>query len=190
MSSQTQQPKLVVISGPSGVGKSTLCRRLLGTLDAFLSVSATTRAPGKGEIDGKDYHFRSIDQFEQGIRNNEFVEYARVFGNYYGTPEKPVRQALDAGKTVILEIDVQGGLQIKQKYPNTLLLFIAPPQPQTLNQRIENRDRGEDDEAKNQRLQTAKREIEIAQTTYDRIIVNDSLDRAVKETLVIIQKHQ
>ena len=190
MNSAVQQSKLVVISGPSGVGKSTLCRRLLGPLSAFLSVSATTRTPGKGEINGTDYLFCSIDQFEQGIRNNEFLEYAQVFGNYYGTPAKPVREALAEGKTAILEIDVQGGLQTKQKYPNALLLFIAPPQPQTLLERMEGRSRGEDDNSKNHRLRTAEHELEIAQASYDRIIVNDNLDRAAEETLEIIRKHQ
>ncbi len=167
--------KLAVISGPSGAGKSTICREVIRRTGAFLSVSCTTRKPGNAEIDGKDYWFIGKD------------EYANVFGNYYGTPRQPVEAALAAGKIVILEIDVQGGLQVKSQYAEAMMIFIMPPTLEALLGRIENRGRGEDEESKKRRLEAAQREIETARKAYDYLVVNDVLERAIEEVVNIVQ---
>jgi guanylate kinase len=185
-----RQGRLVVISGPSGVGKSTLCRRLVERLDTFLSVSCTTRKPGNAETDGKEYWFIGRDEFEKRIAENGFIEYADVFGNYYGTPRKPVEEAMTAGRTVILEIDVQGGLQVKKQYPQAILIFILPPKPEDLLVRMEGRRRGEDEQSKKRRLETARQEMNIARREYGHLVVNDVLERAVEDVAKIIQKAQ
>jgi guanylate kinase len=179
--------KLAVISGPSGAGKSTICREVIRRTGAFLSVSCTTRKPGNAEIDGKDYWFIGKDEFEKQIAENGFIEYANVFGNYYGTPRQPVEAALAAGKIVILEIDVQGGLQVKSQYAEAMMIFIMPPTLEALLGRIENRGRGEDEESKKRRLEAAQREIETARKAYDYLVVNDVLERAIEEVVNIVQ---
>jgi guanylate kinase len=184
------QGKLVVISGPSGVGKSTMCRHLVEKAlvgNVFLSVSCTTRRPGNAETNGKEYWFIGRDEFEKRIAANGFIEYADVFGNYYGTPRQPVEEAMAAGRTVILEIDVQGGLQVKKQYPQAVLIFIMPPRPEELLVRMEGRRRGEDEETKKRRLETAQQEINVARREYDHLVVNDVLERAIAEMLKIIQ---
>ncbi|HOK96443.1 MAG TPA: guanylate kinase [Anaerohalosphaeraceae bacterium] len=178
--------KLVVISGPSGVGKSTICRRIVEKRDAFLSVSATTRKPGASEENGRDYWFVSRQEFERRIRAGEFLEYADVFGNYYGTPRPPVEKALAEGRTVILEIDVQGGLQVRQKCPEAVLIFILPPRPEDLQQRMRCRGRGEDEASRKRRLETAEKEIAAARKHYDYFVVNADLDAAIQEVMDII----
>jgi guanylate kinase len=178
--------KLIVISGPSGVGKSTICRQVVQKRDAFLSVSATTRKPGVSETDGRDYWFIGRDEFEARIRRGEFLEYADVFGNYYGTPRPPVDEAMAAGRVVILEIDVQGGLQVKQKCPYAELIFILPPEKEDLQKRMDGRRRGEDEQNKKRRLQTADKEIAAARQYYDHFVVNDDLASAVQSVIDII----
>lgn len=177
---------LVVLSGPSGVGKSTICRRVVERLDASLSVSATTRPQGRREIDGQDYWFLSREQFEDKIRCGEFLEYAEVFGNLYGTPADAVRQQLAEGKTVILEIDVQGGRAVYKLFPKALLLFILPPDMNALAERIQGRNRGEDAETLRRRLEAAQREIDEAKRFYTKLIVNDDLEKAVREVVEVI----
>ena len=177
---------LVVISGPSGVGKGTICRELLKQTDMVLSVSATTRQSGKGEEDGKSYWFLTRDDFENKIEAGGFLEYADVFGNYYGTPADKVQKSLDAGSTVLLEIDVQGGLQVKENMPETLMVFIMPPDEKELERRI--RKRGRDtEETIAKRLSKAQLEIDIAKDNYEHFVVNDTLERAVQEVMKIIQ---
>ncbi len=178
--------KLVVISGPSGVGKSTICRRIVQKRDAFLSISATTRKPGASEQNGRDYWFISREEFEARKAGGEFLEYADVFGNYYGTPRPPVDKALAEGRTVILEIDVQGGLQVKQNCPEAVLIFILPPKPEDLQLRMSRRGRGEDEASRKRRLETAQKEIAAARKHYDYFVVNDNLDAAVQEVMDII----
>jgi len=179
--------KLVIVSGPSGVGKSTICDRVVEQLNAFLSVSATTRTKGAAEADGVNYHFVSREEFEERIKQNGFLEFAKVYGNYYGTPREPVEEALRQGRDVILEIDVQGGLQVKKQKPEAVMVFILPPRPEDLQSRIDRRGRGEDAESKKNRLQTADREIAAAWQYYDHMVINDDLDQAVREVMAIIE---
>ena len=179
--------KLVIISGPSGVGKSTICNRVVETLDAFLSVSVTTRPIGAAEKDGVNYHYISKKEFEERIEQDRLLEYANVYGNYYGTPREPVEKAIGEGRVVILEIDVQGGLQVKKKMPQAIMVFILPPRPEDLKSRIDHRGRGEDTESKKNRLQTANTEIAAAWQHYDHMVVNDDLDQAVQEVIAIIE---
>ena len=177
---------LVVLSGPSGVGKSTICRSVVQRIGASLSVSATTRPQGRREVDGKDYWFLSREQFEDKIRCGEFLEYAEVFGNLYGTPADAVREMIAEGKTVILEIDVQGGRAVRKLFPKALLLFILPPDMTALAERINGRNRGEDAEALRRRLEAAVREIDEAKTFYTKMIVNDDLEKAIQEVVEAI----
>jgi guanylate kinase len=177
---------LVVLSGPSGVGKSTICRSVVQQIGASLSVSATTRPQGGREVDGKDYWFLSREQFEDKIRCGEFLEYAEVFGNLYGTPADAVREMIAEGKTVILEIDVQGGRAVRKLFPKALLLFILPPDMKALAERIQGRNRGEDAEALRRRLEAAEREIDEAKTFYTKMIVNDDLEKAIREVVEAI----
>ncbi|HPD47955.1 MAG TPA: guanylate kinase [Anaerohalosphaeraceae bacterium] len=179
--------KLVIISGPSGVGKSTICRAVVERTGAHLSVSATTRPKAPSEVDGRDYHFMSREAFEQGIRNDEFLEYAEVFGNYYGTPRSEVEAALAEGRTVILEIDVQGARKVKQLYPDVIMIFILPPTQKDLADRMKGRGRGEDDRTAKLRLDTAAREIAAAWQYYKHMVINADLEQAIREVMDIIQ---
>jgi len=181
-----KQQKLIVISGPSGVGKSTICKQVVEKLDAFLSVSATTRPRSESEEQGREYNFLSRREFEEMIQNDAFLEYAEVFGNYYGTPKNPVDEALVTEHIVILEIDVQGALRVKKVRPWAQTIFILPPRTKDLRERIDGRGRGEDEETKKQRLETASREIAAAWQHYDHMVINDDLDQAVQEVLEII----
>jgi guanylate kinase len=180
--------RLIVISGASGSGKSTLVRRLLarGDLRLQVSVSATTRPPRPGEENGRDYRFLSAEEFEE-IRG-DLLESARVHGFWYGTPARPARAALTQGICMILVIDVQGGLQVKQKVPNALLVFVQVAGLDELERRL--RARGTDDEATIQRrLLGARRELELAKH-YDVHVVNDELNRSVNELArILIQNH-
>ena len=177
---------LLVISGFAGTGKGTLVHELLEKYDNYaLSVSATTRAPRPGEIDGVHYFFKTKEEFEEMIRENRLIEYASYVENYYGTPKEYVRQQLENGKDVILEIEIQGALKIKEQFPDTLLLFMVPPSASVLEERL--RGRGtETDEVVRKRLHRAVEESEFIEQ-YDYLIVNDDLKICVKETHEIIQ---
>jgi len=186
MTETQKQTKLVIISGPSGVGKSTICKQVVEKLNAFLSVSSTTRPQSETEQQGREYNFLPRAEFEEMIGNGAFLEYAEVFGNYYGTSKKPVDEALTAGRIVILEIDVQGALRVKKIRPQARTIFILPPRKKDLQERIDGRGRGENDETKKRRLETASREIAAAWQYYDHMVINDDLDQAVQEVVDII----
>ncbi|MHC4288683.1 MAG: guanylate kinase [Planctomycetota bacterium] len=186
MTNSQEKKKLVIISGPSGVGKSTICKQVVEKLDAFLSVSATTRVQSDTEQQGREYHFLPKAEFETKIQNDAFLEYAEVFGNYYGTPKEPVDQALAQGRIVILEIDVQGALRVKKIRPECQTIFILPPHKNDLQDRINGRGRGEDEKTKQQRLETASREIAAAWQHYDHMVINGDLSQAIQEVIDII----
>ncbi len=178
--------KLVIISGPSGVGKGTICKEVVKRCNVVVSVSATTRKPGKNEVNGVDYWFLSREEFEERIKSGDLIEYAEVFGNYYGTPRKELEELLETNATVILEIDVQGALQVLEVYPNAITIFILPPDIDVLRARMEKRarDDGEDNE---KRLEQASREIAQAWQYFKNMVVNDDLEQAVNEVVDIIE---
>jgi guanylate kinase len=179
---------LVIVSGPSGVGKSTICRSVVAKLDnAFLSISMTTRPKSDTETDGKDYWFVSRDEFEEKMNQGQLLEYAEVFGNLYGTPKDKVDQALAEGKIVILEIDVQGGRQVKNVYPDAVMIFILPPRQGDLVVRMDGRGR-EDKESAKKRLDMAEGEIAAAWRYYNNMVINDNLEQAVDEVIEIINQ--
>ena len=177
--------KTFIVSGPSGVGKSTVLRALFqGRDDLYFSVSATTRAPREGEVDGKDYHFISADRFRSMIEEDEFLEYAEYVSNFYGTPKKFVDEAMDAGKDVILDIEIQGAAQVNAKRPETVRIFIAPPSWEELERRLTAR--GTDTPEKIQkRLLRAKVELDSA-SGYDYFVINDTVEQAVEELRAIL----
>lgn len=179
--------KLVVVSGPSGVGKSTIDKQALARCDAEFSVSATTRPPRHGEVDGREYHFVTRATFEKMIADDRLLEYAEVFGNYYGTPAEPVRQAMADGRTILLEIDIQGGLQVHRRMPEATFVLIVPPSMDELKRRLIER-KTEDAESLARRLAKAQQELTTARQSgaYTHEIVNDELFRAVDELLDIL----
>lgn len=177
--------KLFVISGSSGVGKGTLLNALLAQHpDIKLSISATTRAPRPGEADGVNYFFTKKEDFEESIKNGEFLEWAEFNENFYGTKQAYVEKTLNKGKNLILEIETKGALQIKQKLPDSILIFILPPSLEELEHRLRGRNT-ESEEAIQNRLKEAFREIECSKN-YDHKVVNDDLTRALKELEGII----
>ena len=181
--------KTFIISGPSGVGKSTVLSALFeGRDDLYFSVSATTRQPRAGENDGKDYHFISPEQFNDWIENGEFLEYAEYVGNFYGTPKRYVDAAMAEGKDVILDIEVQGATQVHDQRPETVRIFIAPPSWEELERRLTAR--GTDTPEKIQRrLLRPKVELQMA-GNYNYFVVNDSVERAVEELRsIMIAEH-
>lgn len=181
-----KQGTLVVVSGFAGTGKGTVMKELLRRYDSYaLSISATTRNPRPGEVDGREYFFKTIEEFEQMIEKNEFVEYACYVGNYYGTPKKYVQEQLEAGKDVILEIEIQGALNIKSQFPNALLLFIAPPSADVLKARLVGRGT-ESEDVIEQRLARAVEESKGIEN-YDYLVVNDDLDECVETVHQMIQ---
>jgi guanylate kinase len=170
--------RLYVISGPSGSGKTTLVSRVKSLPGFFYSVSVTTRAPRRGEVDGRDYYFVTREKFEDMVRRGEFAEHALVAGNMYGTPNGPLMEALGAGLDAVIDIDVQGAMQIKAAFPDAVLIFIEPPSMKALEERL--RGRGTESEAAiRRRLELAENEMKCA-GRYDRRIVNDDLEGAVK----------
>ena len=180
--------KLVVISGPSGVGKSTICAAVIKRVDnAFLSVSATTRPQGQGEVDGENYIFLTEEQFKEKIRNEIILEYAEVFENYYGTLWAQINDAMGEGKTVIFEIDVQGALSIKRVYAEVIMIFILPPSQMDLEKRMADRGRGEDTETARHRLELAGQETASAWQHYDHMVINADVELAIEEVIGIIQ---
>lgn len=180
---------LLVISGFSGAGKGTVMKEIMKKYDDYaLSISATTRLPREGEVDGREYFFKTVEQFKQMINENKLIEYANYVGNYYGTPKEYVENHLEAGKNVILEIEIQGALNIKKLYPDAVLMFIMPPDAKELENRL--RGRGtEDEKTVRARLMRAAEEAEGVEA-YDYIVVNDDVTKCAERIndIVICEK--
>ncbi len=175
--------KLLVISAPSGAGKTTIAQRLLGSHpDWRFSVSATTRSMRAGEVEGKDYYFLAKEEFRRKIEENELVEWEEIFGNHYGTLKSEIRRLLESGETerVIFDVDVKGALSIRRAFPeDSVLIFIAPPSLEELRHRLESR-RSEDEESILRRIDRARMEMEMRRE-FDVVVVNDTVDRATAE---------
>lgn len=180
-----KQGNLIVVSGPSGTGKGTICQALLAEHPEILySISATTRQPRTGEVNGVNYWFTAKDDFKAMIENNELLEWAEVYGNYYGTPIAKIEEMLASGKDVLLEIDTQGAMNVKQKFPQGVYIYILPPSLTELERRI--RTRGTDSEESIQRrLQAAADEIQIG-VHYNYLVVNDQVREATDTVAAII----
>lgn len=177
---------LVVVSGFSGAGKGTIMKQLLKTYDNYaLSVSATTRKPREGEVHGREYFFVTVEEFEKKIAEGELIEYAKYVDNYYGTPTDFVMEQRRMGKDVILEIEIQGALKVKKKFPETLLLFVTPPSAEELKNRLVKRGTETMDVIES-RMRRAREEAE-GMDQYDYLVVNDVLEDCVEEVHQIIQ---
>jgi guanylate kinase len=184
---KSKKGKVVIISGPSGVGKSTICQGLVKQMaDVYLSISVTTRPKGETEVDGRDYWFISEEHFQQRIENNLLLEYAKVFGHYYGTPRDKIDESLAAGKVAILEIDVQGAIQAKAVFDDAVMIFILPPTERDLAERLNRRGRDAKDVAE-ERLNGASTEIAAAWQHYEHMVINEDLKQAVSECVQIIE---
>ena len=176
---------LTVVSGFSGAGKGTIMKRLMEKYDNYaLSVSATTRAPRPGEEEGREYFFRTVEEFEKMIAKEQLIEYAKYVDNYYGTPKTYVKEQLEAHKNVILEIEIQGALKIREQFPETLLLFVTPPSAEVLKNRLTGRGT-ESEEVIHSRLVRAVEEADGCEV-YDYLVINDDLDACVEEVHHII----
>lgn len=182
--------KLLVISGPSGAGKTSICKALLERLpNACWSVSVTTRPPRGNEVDGDSYHFVSEPEFQRMVDAGELLEHADYVGKHYGTPRRPVEQAVAAGKVIILEIDVQGGRQVARQMPDSVRVFVLPPTMETLKARLEGR-KTESEALLRRRLAEADGEIAFAMKggVYPHVITNDILDDSVEQVMAILQQ--
>ena len=175
---------LVVVSGPSGAGKGTICQALLEKTPLAYSVSATTRKPRAGEVDGVNYHFLSVEAFEEMIEKNGLLEWAKVYDNYYGTPLKKVEEKLAAGEDILLEIDTQGAMKVREKFPEGVYIFILPPSLAELERRIRGRDT-ETEDVLQKRLAAAIDEIEAGKC-YKYVVTNDEVDGAVDSVCAIL----
>lgn len=177
---------LAVVSGFSGAGKGTIMKGLMNRYDNYaLSISATTREPREGEVHGREYFFVSEEEFEDMIREDRLIEYARYVDHYYGTPKDYVMSQMEAGKDVILEIEIQGALKVKEKFPETLLIFVAPPSAEELKRRLVNRGT-ETADVIDARMKRACEEAE-QMDRYDYLLINDEIDRCVEELNGLIQ---
>ena len=176
--------KLIIVSGPSGSGKSTVTKIVKDKLNIPLSISATTRKPRNGEIDGKDYYFLTKEEFLQKIKNDEFYEYANVHGNYYGTLKKAVEDNLEKGINVILEIDVQGALIAKKKKKDAVLVFFKTENLEVLENRLRNR-KTDSDEVIELRLKNAQKELEY-EKEYDYVVINKEIEQSCNDLIKII----
>ncbi len=187
MMKDNQCGRVYIISAPSGTGKSTVIKRIMELRDdLYFSVSATTREPRPGEIDGTSYSFLTHDQFDELIKSDDLLEYAEYVGNYYGTPKKPVMEYVSCGSDIILDIDVQGCKQVKNAMPEAVTIFIVPPSLEELERRL--RQRGTDSEEKMlKRMERAKAEM-AEKECYDHIVVNDSVDNAAREIIDIMSR--
>lgn len=179
---------LFIVSGPSGCGKGTVLAEIIKQDNVYYSVSATTRAPRPGEVNGVNYHFLSKDEFEKLIENDGVLEYANYCGNYYGTPKKPVEDMLAEGKNVILEIEVQGALKVMEKCPEAVSVFILPPSLKELRRRLHKRGT-ETEEVIEKRIGEAAGEIRKA-ANYDYVMINGELETAVSDLLSIINSQK
>jgi len=178
------EPSVLIVSGPSGSGKSTLVQKILELPDTMLAVSSTTRPPRRTESAGKWYNFVSEAQFQGMVARGEFLEYAQVFGkNWYGTPRTALDEALANKKDLVLEIDVQGALQVRQKLPGAIAIFVIPPSRDDLERRIRERGQDSEDEIR-RRLDRARHEM-LSYSSYDFAVVNDDLERAGREVQAI-----
>jgi guanylate kinase len=178
---------LLILSSPSGAGKTTLTRLLLDRCpDLRFSVSHTTRPPRANEVDGRDYHFVDRAQFLELVSGGAFLEWAEVHGNLYGTPAAPVRESLASGECVILEIDVQGGMQVVERYPATVLVFVTTPDFRVLEDRLRGR-QTEDEATIRRRLENARREVAMGERYHHRI-TNEDLDRAVDDLASLLHR--
>ncbi len=179
-----REPLVLIVSGPSGSGKSTLVEKILELPGTMLSISCTTRQPRKTEGDGRWYNFVTESEFQQMVARGDFLEYAQVFGkNWYGTPRKSIDEALEHKKDLVLEIDVQGALQVKHKLPGAVAVFVLPPSRAELENRIRARGQDSEDEIA-RRLERARQEM-LNYSSYDFAIINDDLERAGKEVQAI-----
>ena len=179
--------KVVIVSGPSGVGKSTICKEVAEQLNnVYLSVSVTTRPRSEAEVDGRDYWFISENEFQQRIDKGLLLEYAEVFGHLYGTPKDKVEEALQDARTVILEIDVQGAKKVKRIYRDAVMIFVFPPSQRELAERMKLRGR-ENGQSAEERLEGASGEMAAAWQYYKHMVINEDLQQAVNEMVEIIQ---
>lgn len=176
---------LFVVSGPSGAGKGTICKKLIEKVDIDLSVSMTTRKPRPGEIDGKNYYFVTGEEFNETIDKDGFLEYAMVYGNYYGTPRAAVMKKLEEDRDVVLEIDIQGALKIRETYPKGIFIFILPPSMTELRKRITGRGSESEDDI-NLRLGETLKEVSYIDK-YDYCVINGEINEAVNRVAAIIK---
>ncbi|KHO62619.1 guanylate kinase [Thermoanaerobacter sp. YS13] len=185
MLSKKKKGLLIVLSGPSGAGKGTICKALMEKeKDLKLSISATTRQPRSGEIEGKNYFFKSEEEFEKMIENDSLLEWAKVYDHYYGTPKDFVLKNLEEGNDVVLEIDIQGALKIKEKFPEGVFIFILPPSMEELKNRIKKRGT-ETEEEIIKRFKSAYEELNYV-SKYNYVVINDSVEEAVEKIRAII----